>query len=138
MKEKKGLFQLGMLALALSFGLAGISCVSVSDAGRYDYASPEEEDAVILLGQGGSIYVSAFDDQTVSWKSSTDLGFLINQFRIRIPAGTHTLAGGQENSSRPGELLFTTSTRYNFMAGKSYTVDIVNRNFRIVESADAL
>jgi hypothetical protein len=128
-----------MLALVLSFVLAGISCASVSDAGRYDYSTPETQDSVLLLGSNGTIYVSEFDGQTVSWKASTDFGGIFKtSFRIRIPAGTHTLTGGVENSSRPGELLFTTSTRYDFSVGKSYTVDIVNRNFRIVESADAL
>jgi hypothetical protein len=155
-KDRKGIFQMKknklgiLLAAALTFGLMSISCATTktgTDAGRYDYTSPEDQDAVIVVGSGSyNVCITKFDDDVVSWvggQGTVDpFDMLIHgkdgSFRIRIPAGMHTVTGGQANAQRPGELLFTTSTKYNFLAGKVYNIDIENRNFRIIERSDVL
>jgi hypothetical protein len=130
---------LGALAVLLAPGLVLAGCATTSDAGRYDYASPEEDDSVIVILPGSyPTLITEFDGQAVSWRAATTLAFFSESFRIRVPSGEHTLTGGTENSQRPGELVFTTSTKYNFVKGKVYSITIANRNFRIVESADTL
>ena len=61
----------GMLAILLTFGLVLAGCATGVDAGRYDNASPAENDSILIIGKNSSsverTMITEFDGQTVSW-----------------------------------------------------------------------
>jgi hypothetical protein len=144
MTNKKILW--GMLVLMLTFSLAGISCATtkVVDAGRYDFTIPESSECELTIGDSKyPTVVSRFDNQDVQWGgwedySTLDLslseqmaaasGSLKLLYKIRIPAGQHTLTGAAVGIS-----LKETSTKYDFVAGKTYSVIVAHGNFQIKE-----
>lgn len=133
----------GMLAILLTFGLVLAGCATGVDAGRYDNASPAENDSILIIGKNSSsverTMITEFDGQTVSWVGEEPLfGGLIGgdlSFTIRVPAGEHALTGGPvANQQGVQALKYLTSTKFKFEAGKAYHVDVVNRNFKITET----
>ena len=44
----------GMLAILLTFGLVLAGCATGVDAGRYDNASPAENDSILIIGKNSS------------------------------------------------------------------------------------
>jgi len=129
--EKSFIWRLSIVAIMTVFTLSSFGCVSYDYAGRYDSTSPEEKDALILVGVGTMI--TALDHEVVSWAGSTLFyGIKTTFYAIRIPEGTHTIKGGL--ISENGSLLYQSSSKFNFIAGKTYQVSIVNRNFKILET----
>lgn len=122
-----------------------MSCTSAPrnvEVGRYDYSVPQEQDAILVIGGDSGCWVTAFDDETVSWSpyySSSFIGAMagvrdrIEAYQIGIPAGTHKLTGGQPSANGTTALQYQSSTKFNFVAGKTYKIEIKNRNFIITE-----
>jgi hypothetical protein len=137
---------LGMLVvlLALSMAVVGCATTKVVDAGRYDFTIPESSECELTIGDSKyPTVISRFDNQDVQWGGLVDVhtldlspseelaaasGNLKLVYKIRIPAGQHTLTGAAVGIS-----LKETSTKYDFVAGKAYSVFVMNGNFQIKE-----
>jgi hypothetical protein len=127
---KKG-FLLGMLALALVFGLMVVGCGTVN-GGRYASDSPVENDCTLTM-KGSSApnlpntkipHITSLDGTEVDWKGEfSGMSFLNGKgFSIQIPAGEHTLSGRTESNTNNSGPVLTTS--FNFVAGHTYKVEI--------------
>ena len=124
MAKKK--FGLGILAVLLMLGMLGC----VTNAGRYDTSAPAEKDCTIVL-KGGShakevTKITAFDGKLVDWRAKLEglaLLFGPGDYKISIPAGTHTLTGwsGQVGLTA-GAGTPQMSTTYTFVAGHTYQI----------------
>ena len=135
------------LALFAGIFLSAIflSCTSAPknvEVGRYDYSVPQDQDAILVIGGSSGCWITAFDDETVSWSpyySQSLLGAMagindkVEAYQIGIPSGTHKLTGGLPSSNGTTALQYQSSTKFNFVAGKTYKVEIKNRNFVITE-----
>ena len=124
----------GMLITVLAFGFFAAGCATTVDGGRYDHTIELEKEAALLVGGGNfPTIITKFDDQPVQWNGGR--GGIYNMttytYKIRIPAGTHTITGGGV-----GQSIMTTTVRYDFLAGRTYTVGFVNGNFQILESIE--
>lgn len=132
-KNKLCLITVALLAVIFT------SCMSAPknvEVGRYDYSTPQEQDAVLVIGGTTGCWITAFDDETVSWSpyySSGLFSVTIQAYQIGIPSGTHKLTGGLPSSNGTTALQYQSSTKYNFIAGKTYKIEIRNRNFVITE-----
>ena len=131
--RKNKLF-LGMVFSILVFGCATQKNVEV---GRYDYSKPQEEDAVIIIGEETGCWITAFDDETVSWSPYYNQGLFLKTrlpYQIGIPAGTHKITGGLPSANGTTALQYQSSTKFPFVAGKTYKIELRNRNFIITEA----
>jgi hypothetical protein len=139
MKRKFFSWAGGLAVLLVSSIVAGCMTQTPIDAGRYDSSSPESNDSILIIGTAKSLegitMVTEFDGQTVSWVGEEGLlGGDPRAFTIRIPAGQHTLTGGPVMKQQgTNALKYSTSTKFNFVAGKAYNVDVISRNFKIQE-----
>jgi hypothetical protein len=127
-KMKKKALLVGAVVVALA--LAGCA----TNAGRFDSTTPPEEDCTLLIGKSYATLVTRFDNQTVSWLGQKVYGFLDGSFVIQVPAGEHMITGGEPDPAS-GNLRYETSTKFTFVAGKTYDVSVVSRNFKILETA---
>jgi hypothetical protein len=128
---KSRIFGLGMLVLALAFGMTLIGCASTTNAGRYDTGSPAGQDCTIVVSGAGFLgeatRVIKFDDQTVDWKGKYNIIFQsVGDFQISIPAGKHTL---EALSSMGGALQLPPSSSgtagtHDFLAGHTYNIKL--------------
>jgi hypothetical protein len=124
---KKNSLVLGMLSIALVFGMVVTGCASKPVV--YDSSIPVEQSCIIQLGLG--IWkITKFDDVPVNWKGQG------NNFgrakSTQIPAGSHTLTGSLQvgtggsvtaNSASWSELYAdNVSATYNFEAGHTYYI----------------
>jgi hypothetical protein len=125
---KRKLFSIaGTLAVLLASGLVLAGCAT--SAGRYDNSSPPELDSVLVIGKTTNTMVTRFDNQTVSWAGGKVYGIFDGSYTISVPSGEHMLTGGLYGGN--GNLLYETSTNFNFVAGQTYSIDVISRNFRI-------
>jgi hypothetical protein len=160
---KKKFFDVMLVLLSLTFWMFFVGCVTskyepaLIDGQRFDWTIDETDESTLYIGpdvsniSGGSggwrsTMVTRFDNQDVQWNTVDVItpkgeGFLpyfgsflweIPIYKIKIPSGIHMLTGmniGQSAALSAKE----TSTRYNFIAGKEYSVQIENGSFQIKE-----
>jgi len=131
----------GSVILSLVIGMTGCATVKTIEGGRYDWTISESEECALVIGYGRNpTVITAFDNQTVQWNSAPAQlngvyfggiplgGVTAYVYRIRVPAGDHILTGVSVGVS-----VIPTSTKYRFIAGKTYGVAVANGNIKISE-----